>query len=125
MTLDRRTLMLAGLAAPALCGVASAQSRPPLANLPGADEEIDLWPGTPPGMPAAPPRETIVDRSKGRAFQDRAVEHVARPRLAIFRATRPTGAALLVAPGGAYERVVIDKEGNELGRWLSARGISA
>src|SRR3546814_9828549 len=68
--------------------------------------------------------EVIIDRSKDHAFQDRAVEHVARPRLAIFRAVRPNGAALLIAPGGGYQRVVVDKEGNELGRWLSARGIS-
>src|SRR3546814_1501570 len=52
MTLDRRTLVLAGLAAPAIGGVARAQSSPPLADLPGSDEEIDLWPGGPPGMPA-------------------------------------------------------------------------
>ncbi|RIA44575.1 acetyl esterase/lipase [Hephaestia caeni] len=125
MTLDRRTLVLAGLAAPAIGGVARAQSSPPLADLPGPDEEIDLWPGAAPGMPAVPPREVIIDRSKDHAFQDRAVEHVARPRLGIFRAARPNGAALLIAPGGGYQRVVVDKEGNELGRWLSARGITA
>src|SRR3546814_11221646 len=68
--------------------------------------------------------EVIIDRSKDHAFQDRAVEHVARPRLAIFRAVRPNGAALLIAPGGGYQRVVVDKEGNELGRWPSARGLS-
>src|SRR3546814_14558412 len=62
MTLDRRTLVLAGLAAPAIGGVARAQSSPPLADLPGSDEEIDLWPGGPPGMPASPPREVIIDR---------------------------------------------------------------
>ncbi|HVI99984.1 MAG TPA: alpha/beta hydrolase [Sphingomonas sp.] len=125
MTLDRRTLMLAGLAAPAFGAATRAQSSPPLAGLPEADEEIDLWPGAPPGMPATPPQEVTVDRSKDRAFHDRAVEHVARPRLAIFRPAHPSGAALLVAPGGGYQRVVVDKEGNELGRWLSARGIGA
>src|SRR3546814_20367703 len=75
-------------------------------------------------MPASPPREVIIDRSKDHAFQDRAVEHVVRPRLAIFRAVRPNGAPLLNAPGGGYQRVVVHKEGNELGRWLAARGIS-
>src|SRR3546814_9619273 len=74
MTLDRRTLVLAGLAAPAIGGVARAQSSPPLADLPGSDEEIDLWPGGPPGMPASPPREVIIDRSKDHAFQDREIE---------------------------------------------------
>src|SRR3546814_15359055 len=112
MTLDRRTLVLAGLAAPAIGGVARAQSSPPLADLPGSDEEIDLWPGGPPGMPASPPREVTIDRSKDHAFQDRAVEPVARPRLAIFRAVRPNGAALLLAPRGALPRVVVPQEGS-------------
>src|SRR3546814_8154825 len=65
----------------------------------------------------------MSDRRKDLAFQDRAVEHVARRRLAIFRAVRPNGAALLIARGGGYQRVVGDKEGNVLGRWLSAVGF--
>src|SRR3546814_11420899 len=91
MTLDRRTLVLAGLAAPAIGGVARAQSSPPLADLPGSDEEIDLWPGGPPGMPASPPREVSIDRSKDHALQDPAAQRCGRQRLAVFRSEARRG----------------------------------
>jgi acetyl esterase/lipase len=44
--------------------------------------------------------------------------------MAVFRPLEPNGAAVLVTPGGGYQRVVIDKEGYELGRWLTARGFT-
>jgi acetyl esterase/lipase len=124
MPIDRRNLVLATLAG-AAAPVFAADAAAPLAGLPGPDDEIELWPGGAPGMPDTPPHETIIERSKDASHSDRAVTGVVRPRLAIFRAIRPNGAAMLIAPGGAYERVVIDKEGYELGRWLAARGITA
>ena len=45
--------------------------------------------------------------------------------MAVFRPDRPTGAAVLLIPGGGYRHVVVDKEGFEMGRWLSRRGITA
>lgn len=43
----------------------------------------------------------------------------------MFPADRRSGAALLITPGGGYQRVVIDKEGYELAAWLAARGVAA
>lgn len=59
------------------------------------------------------------------ALRDRYVEHVAVPTLTVLRAARPSGAAMLIIPGGGYQRVVIDKEGFETARWLNARGVTA
>jgi acetyl esterase/lipase len=42
--------------------------------------------------------------------------------MVVFRPAIPNGSAVLVTPGGGYVRVVIDKEGYEIGRWLAARG---
>ena len=42
----------------------------------------------------------------------------------VFRPQIPNGSAVLVAPGGGYARVVIDKEGYEIARWLAARGFT-
>ena len=95
--------------------------RPVLASADPA-ETIDLWPGRAPGMPHVPPVEVIDERSTDPALPDRAVRGIVRPRLAVFRPAVPNGSALLVAPGGGYARVVIDKEGFEIGRWLAARG---
>ena len=65
------------------------------------------------------------ERSTDPAYNDRALLHIRRPRLAVFRPARPGGAAVLLTPGGSYARVVIDKEGYETARWLAARGITA
>ncbi len=121
--IDRRSVM-AGLgitvAAPALAGVVAAT---------GATAEpdgwIDLWPGLPPGAPGILPAEQIVERSTDPAFPDRIMRAIARPRMAVFRPAQPNGAAVLITPGGGYAHVVIDKEGFEMARWLTARGFTA
>jgi acetyl esterase/lipase len=71
------------------------------------------------------PEERIVERSTDPARPDRIMQAIAVPRMAVFRPKRPGGAAVLIAPGGGYAHVVIDKEGFEMGRWLAARGITA
>lgn len=75
-------------------------------------------------MPDAPLTETVTERSTDRHITDRAVVGITQPRMVVFRPAVPNGAAVLVTPGGAYQRVVIDKEGYEIGRWLAARGLT-
>lgn len=125
--LTRRTLLAAGLAATG----AAAQTPAPkvagavgVAGLPDPTETIDLWPGGAPGAPRVLPVETVQERSTDRQLTDRAVFGISRPRLVVFRPERPNGAGLLVMPGGGFARVVIDKEGYEIGRHLSARGFT-
>lgn len=86
---------------------------------------IELWPGEAPGMPASPPVETVTERSSDPAVADRALTGIARPRLQVFRPEKPNGAAVMILPGGGYQRVVLDKEGYEPGRWLAGRGFTA
>ena len=92
---------------------------------PDPRETIDLWPGGAPGAPAKLPVETVKERSKDPAYNDRYVFGISRPRMAVFRPERPNGAAVLITPGGGYNWVVIDKEGYEMARLLAARGITA
>ncbi len=134
MSFDRRSLLLGGLAAgfgAGLIGRASAQTAPPSTaesrhlTVPDPVETIDLWPGGAPGAPAVLPVETIRERSRDPAFNDRYVFGIGRPRMAVFRPARPNGAAVLITPGGGYSWVVVDKEGYEMARWLAARGITA
>ncbi len=66
----------------------------------------------------------MQERSPDKQLTDRAVFGISRPRLVVFRPERPNGAGLLVMPGGGYRWVVIDKEGYEIGRHLSARGFT-
>jgi acetyl esterase/lipase len=130
MIIDRRTALLGTLAI-GVAARASAQTAPPSTpqsrHLSGPEptETIDLWPKGPPGAPAKLPVETVTERSTDMAFNDRYVTGVSRPRMAVFRPERPNGAAVLITPGGGYERIVVDKEGYEMARWLAGRGITA
>lgn len=129
LRIDRRRLLLGGLAAP-FAAAGRAQTSPPATGgwlppgLPQPSETIDLWPGGAPGMPAVPPEESVVERSIDGQLSDRYVLGITVPRLVVFRPRLANGAAILLAPGGGYRWVVIDKEGYELGRWLAARGFT-
>lgn len=130
MTIDRRSVIVAGLAT-SLAGRAEAQTPPPVSakgaapGLPQPSETLDLWPGVAPGAPRVPLVETVDERSIDPLVNDRAVYGISRPRLAVFRPDRPNGASVLIMPGGGYKWVVIDKEGYEMARWLAARGFTA
>jgi acetyl esterase/lipase len=129
MILDRRTALLGTLAF-GLGARASAQTAPPATpdstHLSAAEpsETIDLWPKGAPGAPAKLPVETVKERSRDLAYNDRYVFGISRPRMAVFRPERPNGSAVLIMPGGGYNWVVIDKEGYEMARLLAGRGIT-
>jgi acetyl esterase/lipase len=130
MTLDRRSLIAAGIAA-GVAGRVEAQTLPPVSasglppGLPQPTETIDLWPAGAPGAPARPLVEAVQERSSDPLVNDRAVWGISRPRMVVFRPDRPNGAAVLLTPGGGYRWVVVDKEGYEMARWLAARGFTA
>jgi len=118
--MDRRELL--GIAAgaavlPALAAARTAPSEP--------DDVIHLWPNGAPGMPARPPVEAITERHTDPFLPDRSIDGIARPRLHVFRPARPNGAAVLITPGGGYKYVVLDREGHEIARWLTAQGFTA
>ncbi len=126
----RRVFLTAAGGGAVFASAALGQTAPPATGMPGParlpdpTETIDLWPNGAPGMPAAPPVETVVERGTGQSFADRAVSGITRPRMAVFRPDRPNGAAVMIMPGGGYTRIVIDKEGYELGRWLAVHGFT-
>ena len=127
--MDRRSLLLGSLAA-GLAMRASAQTHAPATResdhltWPDPAETIVLWPGGAPGGPARLPSETVKERSRDPAYNDRYVFGISRPRMAVFRPARPDGSAVLITPGGGYSWVVVDKEGYEMARWLAARGTT-
>jgi acetyl esterase/lipase len=114
--IDRRHAILgtlaAGFAAPTLAGLAPAD---PI-------ETIELWPAGPPGMPAKPPVEEIVERSRDALMHNRTITGIVRPRLTVFRPERANGSALLVIPGGGYRLIAFDHEGYAVARRLAAAG---
>ena len=93
-------------------------------DLPDAPEVISLWPNKVGPGQLHPIAQEIVERSKDPALPDRAIHGISHPRMVVFRPKQPNGAAVLITPGGGYVRVVIDREGYEMARWLAARGFT-
>lgn len=81
----------------------------------GSADRIALWPqGMAPGDKPLAQAQRIVERSSDPALPDRYIDHVSAPYLVAYRPAKPNGSALLVIPGGGYQRVVLDKEGTAL-----------
>lgn len=90
------------------------------------DLVVPLWPeGRMPGGPAPAVTERVDDQTDNNGLRYRVAEHVTRPTLSYFAATNPSGAAVLIVPGGGYSRVGIDREGYETARWFNAYGVAA
>src|SRR5437899_1048575 len=53
--------------------------------------------------------------------------NVSQPTLTVFRpeAASAAGTGVIVCPGGAFHFLMVDKEGTEVARWLTARGVTA
>lgn len=144
--LTRRTSMAAALAVlgtGALAGRAAAQTfRMADASLSGTPqvpviipappepkgllsaEVVELWPaGRVPGVEGMTVTRMVLERGSP-AAHDRAVMHVSRPILEVFRPEKPNGAAMILLPGGAYVRLAVDKEGAGGARRLTQEGIT-
>ena len=130
--IDRRHVML-GASLAGLAGKALAQTPPPEAGLnntiagwPAPTETIDLWPGgIAPGLLNPDLAETAINDSPDPTVYHRSVKGISRPRLCVFPAPNPNGAAILLSPGGAYVRIVLDIEGYEMARFFNNRGFTA
>jgi acetyl esterase/lipase len=91
---------------------------------------IHLWPGKPPDAKGNPAPERDTTKAEDRKVAGKPVirlTDVSNPTLTIFRppASRNTGAAVLVCPGGAYRILAMDLEGTEVCRWLNSIGVTA
>ena len=87
-----------------------------------AQTELRLWPGGPPGSEGWSIPESITRSPSG----DRVIVNVRDPTLTVFLpdASVATGAAAVIAPGGALRALGFDNEGVKLARWLNERGIA-
>ena len=86
-----------------------------------APQEIRLWPGKAPGSEAWTVPETTTTSSAG----DRTITNVSEPGVTVFLPETSTGAAVVVAPGGALRALAWDGEGVKVARWLNSKGIAA
>ncbi len=81
-----------------------------------AREVLPLWPEGIPGYREGLPPETSAE---GR------ISNVATPTLTFYPASQPTGAAVVICPGGGYRHLSSEKEGSELAAWFNYHGLAA
>jgi len=88
-----------------------------------APQEIRLWPGKAPGTETWTVAETATTSPAG----DRTIANVSDPSVTVFlpSAAVATGAAVVVAPGGALRALAWDSEGVKVAQWLNSKGIAA
>jgi acetyl esterase/lipase len=87
----------------------------------GDVEEIDLWPGTPPGPGGGHGPEHFGMTKSGQG----AISGVTRPRIRVYRPAKPNGTAMLVMGGGGYFRIELANESSPTCRWLQTLGTTA
>ncbi len=92
------------------------------ATLAGEPYLIDVWPGVPPGQKG----DLAPDKVAG-AKPNRRVSEVTKPTLTVYRPEggKNAGVAVLVAPGGGYQALMVDHEGEDVAKWLNSLGVTA
>jgi acetyl esterase/lipase len=111
-----RHSLLAPVALLLVMHVAAAQAPPTL----------DVWPGTPPGETEKTGVETTeIKQTKG-GRKIKIVTNVTRPTITVYHAPKDqdTGAAVLICPGGGYNVLAMDLEGEEVAAWLNSIGVT-
>ncbi len=86
---------------------------------------IDLWPGQPPGETGDVGQEKVLENKPGESKVKR-ITNVSHPTLTVFRPAKDkdTGAAVVIAPGGGYNILAWDLEGEEVAAWLNSIGVT-
>jgi acetyl esterase/lipase len=69
--------------------------------------------------------EKVEERGKG-GVVDRSITDVSQPTITLYLPAkeRASGTAIVIAPGGGYQHLAIDKEGHDIARWLTTIGIA-
>jgi acetyl esterase/lipase len=87
-------------------------------------DAIPLWPG-----PVAPGDKGDVgsEVNKAAAENKQRITNVTRPTIQVHRpaaGVSDTGAAVIVCPGGGYNVLATDIEGDEIVKWLNGNGVT-
>ncbi|MDQ1155631.1 alpha/beta hydrolase [Brevundimonas sp. SORGH_AS_0993] len=119
--LPRRALLALGAGAVIAPAVARAQT---ISAVSAPFEVRPLWPGAAPGGEAVTVQEQVVLRNPNGDPNDTAFVHVRDPWIMLRRPTRPNGAAILMIPGGGYQRVAVSKAGGPIDARLAEMGYT-
>lgn len=90
--------------------------------------QLPIWSGSPPDGTLRPQPPESVDTYKEPpeyGGKSQAVNDIAIPTMTVVPAKgHNTGTAVIVFPGGGFQKVFIDLEGFEICNWLTARGVT-
>jgi len=86
-------------------------------------QTLNVWPGVAPGSERWTQTETTVENTPVGTV----IFNVVKPTLTAFLPKRAsaTGASVIIAPGGGFVALAIDREGTSVARWLQDKGIAA
>jgi len=89
----------------------------------GQEKEILLWPNGAPGSEGKTGTEKVRIAEGG----DHVVSGIHHPSITAYlpEASKATGAAVIIAPGGGHMELWIDHEGYNPAKWFRDRGIAA
>jgi acetyl esterase/lipase len=86
---------------------------------------LDVWPGKVPGENTPIAEEKLLEQKPGEKQVQR-LTNVSKPTISLFRPAKDkdTGAAVLICPGGGYNILAWDLEGEEVATWLNSIGVT-
>lgn len=85
---------------------------------------LPLWNERPDGTPDN--LTPVVDERSNNLFRsDRALTGIVEPSLTAWVPEHPNGTSIIIAPGGSYKRVVLDKEGIEIAKAFAPLGVTS
>lgn len=86
-------------------------------------QTFDIWPGVAPGSERWHYTEQMIEDTPVGTV----VFNVVRPTLTAYLPdpATATGTGVIIAPGGAFVALTVGIEGQDVARWLQARGIAA
>jgi acetyl esterase/lipase len=87
---------------------------------------LDVWPGKAPGEKGDVGEEKVQEPKAGDKHPVRRITNVTHPTLTVFKpaSDKDTGAAVVIAPGGGYNILAWDLEGEEVAGWLNSIGVT-
>ena len=84
--------------------------------------QIPIWPKEPPDAQSV----TALESVQTDPYPMSLVSNISRPTMTVYSPKgNNTGVAVIVFPGGGYQKLAIDLEGTEICDWLSSRGMTA
>jgi acetyl esterase/lipase len=86
---------------------------------------LDVWPGKVPGENGKVGKEMFLEGKPGEKPVKR-LTNVSKPTITVYRPAKDkdTGAAVLICPGGGYQILAWDLEGEEVATWLNSIGVT-